>query len=40
MATEEVDVRGTGRGSGFQSSQRGVKNLNPTGPDGKILTDL
>ncbi|CAC5360727.1 unnamed protein product [Mytilus coruscus] len=30
--------RGGGRGQGFQSSQRGAKNLNPTGPDGKPLT--
>ncbi|CAG2239162.1 unnamed protein product [Mytilus edulis] len=30
--------RGGGRGQGFQSSQRGAKNLNPSGPDGKLLT--
>lgn len=30
--------RGNGRGSGFPSSQRGVKNLNPTGTDGNVLT--
>ncbi|CAC5357018.1 unnamed protein product [Mytilus coruscus] len=30
--------RGGGRGQGFQSSKRGAKNLNPTGPDGKPLT--
>ena len=29
--------RGSGRGQGFPSSQRGTKNLNPSGPDGKIL---
>ena len=29
---------GSSRGGGFQSSQRGVKNLNPTGPEGRVLT--
>jgi hypothetical protein len=30
--------RASGRGQGFPSSQRGTKHLNPSGPDGKILT--
>ncbi|CAC5412668.1 unnamed protein product [Mytilus coruscus] len=30
--------KGGRRGQGLQSSQRGAKNLNPTGPDGKPLT--
>ena len=32
------NFRGSGRGSGFISSQRGSKQINPTGVDGRILT--
>lgn len=30
--------RGRGQNFGFSSSQRGTKNINPNGPDGKIMT--